>query len=482
MWRWSQRAYDRLADHLFAPVDVSSLVFFRIAFGLVMLYEVLAFFAHGWIDAQFVRPAFHFKYFGFGWVHAWPGFGMYLHFALLGMLAACIAAGAFYRLASAAFFFGFTYVFLIDQARYLNHFYLVCLVSGLMVFVPAARAFSLDARWAERRTGQRSWTVMPAWPLWLLRAQIGIVYFYGGIAKLNADWLRGAPMDMWLAKRAGRPLLGPLVSLDWMPYFFSYGGLLLDLLIVPLLLWRRTRVWAFALTIFFHLMNSWMFTIGIFPWMMIAATTLFFEPDWPRRTWAKMSAWLGARWTEQQASNATESSARFARGGLLPYGPRARACIVAALAVYLLAQTAIPLRHFLYPGQVHWNEEGHRFSWHMKLRTKIAEARFRVSYAGTDGERGSWEVVPTQYLRPWQVDKMAARPDMILQFAHFLADSMRDVGFQDVEVHADVMAALNGRAPRRLVDPSVDLAAEPRSLGHAHWVLPLEAPQTTASR
>jgi hypothetical protein len=71
---------------------------------------------------------------------------------------------------------------------------------------------------------------------------------------------------------------------------------------------------------------------------------------------------------------------------------------------------------------------------------------------------------------------------MILQFAHFLADSMREVGFRDVEVRADVMAALNGRDPRPLVDPEVDLAAQARTLGHVDWVLPLGGDQRTALR
>jgi surface polysaccharide O-acyltransferase-like enzyme len=101
--------------------------------------------------------------------------------------AACVMVGFLYRIAAPLFFLAFTYFFLLDQTRYMNHFYLVCLISFLMCFLPAERAFSVDAL---LRRSIRS-DVVPAWTLWLLRAQVGIPFFYGGIAKLNSDWVHG---------------------------------------------------------------------------------------------------------------------------------------------------------------------------------------------------------------------------------------------------------------------------------------------------
>src|SRR5687767_11157820 len=177
----------RLCSALFKPVDISFLVYFRIAFGAIMLWEVYRFFTSDWITRYYVEPAIHFTYYGFSWVKPWPGRGMYVHFFVLAVAATCIIIGFCYRTAAAVFFLGFTYVFLLDQARYLNHFYLICLISFLLVFLPANRAVSLDALLSRKI---RSDTV-PAWALWVLRAQVGIAYFFGGIAKLNSDWLRG---------------------------------------------------------------------------------------------------------------------------------------------------------------------------------------------------------------------------------------------------------------------------------------------------
>jgi vitamin K-dependent gamma-carboxylase len=153
----------RFVTRLFAPVDIASLVYFRVAFGAIMLWEVWRYFDHGWIKRYYIDPLFHFKYYGFDWVRPWPGDGMYLHFYVLGALAICVAVGLFYRVSTTLFFLGFTYIFLLDKTNYLNHFYLISLISLIMIFVPAHKAFSLDAllrpkirsdsapTWARRR-------------------------------------------------------------------------------------------------------------------------------------------------------------------------------------------------------------------------------------------------------------------------------------------------------------------------------------------
>ncbi|MDA2923355.1 HTTM domain-containing protein, partial [Acidobacteria bacterium AH-259-L09] len=191
-------------ERFLAPVDIASLVYFRIAFGAIMLWEVWRYFSHNWISPVWMAPTFRFTYWGFDWIKPWPGDGLYLHFYALGLLSLLIILGLFYRFSTTLFFLGFTYCFLLEKTRYLNHFYLVCLISFLLIFVPAHRAFSLDAL---RRPSRRSDTA-PAWALWLLRAQIGIVYFYGGVAKLNSDWLAGEPLRHWLATRTDFPLIG----------------------------------------------------------------------------------------------------------------------------------------------------------------------------------------------------------------------------------------------------------------------------------
>ena len=449
----------RLCASLFTPVDISFLVFFRIVFGGIMLWEVYRYFTNGWITRYFVEPVVNFPYYGFSWLTPWPGRGMYIHFFVLGVAAACVTLGFLYRIAAPVFFLAFTYTFLLDQTRYMNHFYLVCLISFLMCFLPAERAFSVDALLRRKIRSD----VVPAWTLWLLRAQIGIPYFYGGIAKLNSDWIHGGePMRTWLRPLAELKGGSPIFASDGVVYGFVIGGLLLDLLVVPLLLWRRTRLLALAGAVVFNLINSVIFDIGIFPWLMLGALLIFFPPDLVRRfARAFMSPGEGFPPPQRPQTRSTYSLTTSQKR------------IAGLLAAYLAVQILFPLRHYLYPGNVSWTEEGHNFSWHMKLRTKVGDAVFTITHPRS-GQ--TWTIKPEDYLESHQVMKVITKPDLLVLFSHYLAEEKRSEGYDDVEVRARVMVSLNGRQPQLLIDPNVDLANEEVSLLPTPWILPLTTP------
>lgn len=450
-------------QRLCAPVDIASLVVFRIAFGAIMLSEIWRNFSYGWIRHYYVEPTFHFTYFLFDWVRPWPSGWMYLHFWVLGVLAVCIVVGAMYRVTTTLFFLGISYVFLLDQTTYLNHMYLVCVISFLLIFVPCHRALSVDA-WVSPRMHSE---VVPTWALWVMRFQIAVPYSYGGLAKLNADWLQGEPVRMWLAYRAQTSSIAHLLTSEWMTYLISYGGLLFDLAIVPLLLWRRTRVLAYLLALSFHLTNWYLFNIGIFPWMMIWATLLFFPPSWPRDV-LRRAARLVPRWGSPPPElPASESpTVRQVPG-------RVEAVVVGLLVLHVVFQALFPFRHLLYPGDVAWTEEGHRFAWRMKLRDKRHTTTYTAFVPSTGA---SWELRPRDYVTETQEDEMEGRPDMVLQLAHVMRDRLRHEGYQDVEIHVRALTSLNGRRRRDLIDPNADLAAKERSVWPADWLLPLDEP------
>jgi hypothetical protein len=463
----------RTCAALFRPVDISFLVFFRIVFGGILVWEVYRYFTHGWIGRYFVNPVVNFTYYGFSWVKPWPGRGMYIHFFVLGLAAACVMVGFLYRFAAPVLFLAFTYFFLLDQTRYMNHFYLVCLISFLMCFLPAERAFSIDALLRPKIRSD----VVPAWTLWLLRAQIGIPFFYGGIAKLNSDWLRGGePMRIWLSPLTRVPAFGHFFAADWVVYGFVFGGLLLDLLVVPLLLWRRTRLYAFAAAVAFNLINALLFEIGIFPWLMLGALLIFFPPDLVRRA-ARAFMSTGDEIVDAEPSAKPDTIVRPQTIG--ETSSASQRVVVGLLAAYLAVQLVLPLRHYFYPGNVSWTEEGHNFAWHMKLRTKAGDAVFTV----TDPRSGkTWTIKPEDYLESHQVTKMVTKPDLLVLFAHHLADEKGREGYEDVEVRARVMVSLNGRQPQLLIDPNVDLAKEEVSLLPTPWILPLTTPLGTGDK
>lgn len=510
-------AWSRLRGRLGEPLDIAGLVYFRIAFGAIMLWEMVRYIDYGWAQRYYTDHALYFKYWPFTFVEPLPAGLMEPLFYLVGLAALLFCIGLFYRVSAVALFIGLTYIFLLDQSRYLNHWYLMCLLSFVMIFVPAHRNFSLDAR---RNPSIRSETA-PAWGLWLIRFQIAVPLFYGGLAKLNADWLRGEPLRDWISRETDFPLIGGLFTAEPAVWTMAYSALSFDLFIVPLLLRRQTRVFALVVAVLFHLMNARLWSIGIFPWLMIAATITYCDADWPRRI-ARDLRQLGRGWETRAMGFVAGAVGGFFLGGLLPgefswwraligalgagvagyylaersdpyeHGSSARnggraplatpasALLLSLLGVWVTLQLLVPLRHFVVSGNVSWTEEGHRFAWHMKLRDKEAEARFFVTDRAT-GE--SWEIDNSEYLDSRQETKMSARPDMIVQFAHFLEDRWRDDGQPDVMVTAEVWASLNGREEQRLIDPAFDLTtARIPWLGHAEWILPLDEPLRRAGR
>ena len=427
-------------------------MFFRFAFGLLMAIEAVRYVASGWIRSYYLDVAYLFKYMGFEWVEPLSHPAMVVLFCVLTLAGLAVAVGLFYRAAMLILLVGNLYVFLLDATHYLNHIYLLLLLLTLMIFIPADRAASLDVR---LRPGRARPTV-PSWPRMLLVAQISIVYVYGGIAKLNADWIAGRPIRNWLILAVREaPWRAEIITAPWFAEIIVWGGIAFDLGIVPLLLWRRTRALAVVASFGFHLTNAYLFNIGVFPWAMLMATTLYFEPSWPRRI-PVVGSWFGSLIDRGQAEP----------GPVRPFGG------AWLMAAWLGVQVLLPLRHHLYPGDVAWTEEGHYFSWRMKLRSKSGVVRFELTDPAT-GER--WVVHPRDELTHRQTAKMAAKPDLILQYAHHLAAKHAKERGGPVEVRVDAKVALNYHPKRRLIDPEVDLVQVRPSLAPSDWILRYES-------
>ncbi|MBC7173076.1 MAG: HTTM domain-containing protein [Polyangiaceae bacterium] len=442
----AKKLAERSAELAFRPVDVASLAVYRVLFGALLATSSLRFLLEGWVERSFVEPSFFFKYWGFEWVEPLPEPFMSGAFVALAVLGVLVALGLFYRFAIVGFFLIFTYVELIDVSNYLNHYYLVSLLALLMSFLPMNRAFSIDARLFPSLRVE--W--VPAWVLYLLRFQVGAVYFFAALAKVEPDWLlHGQPLNIWLSSRTDTPILGPLLVFPELALVFSWAGFLNDLLAPFLLTHRRTRALGFAMVVCFHLATHLLFNIGIFPFLMMLNATLFFDPSWPRKLFRR------------RAFRAPPAMHR-------PSKPVRRAAAL-AIAVYALVQVALPVRSHLYAGSVLWHEQGMRFAWRVMLRKKAGTVTFRVRSLERTREV---HVFPHRYLTAFQEDEMSSQPDLILQLAHRIAEDFRLRGHHDVEVRADALVSLNGRRALAMIDPDANLAAIRDSLLPASYILP----------
>lgn len=445
----------KLLRQLQNPVHIWPLVVFRIGFGLLMLFSTLRFVLMGWVEQFYIAPAFHFTYWGFGWVQPLPGDWMYAPFAVMALCAVLITIGAAYRPAMVLFFLSFTYVELLDQTYYLNHYYFVSLLSFVLIWLPLNRAWAVDSLLRP----STYCTHVPRWSILSIQLLLGMVYFYAGLAKLQPDWLIEAlPLKLWLPARAHYPVIGPLLDKVWFAYGMSWAGAFYDLTIPFFLFWRRSRPLAYAAVVVFHFFTWALFFIGVFPWVMMVCTLIFFDAkDWKR--FAKRFNLSGL----MQFLKAQVNRQRFQQWGK----PRYKV-LIALLGVFFMVQLLMPLRFALYPGNILWNQEGFRFSW----RVMLVEANGHLEYELAEPSTGKkWLVYPVDYLTIPQVKQMAFQPDMILQFAHHLGNIYKQRG-QTVEVRAISYVSVNGRSSKPFIDPTLDLMKQKDGLAPKRWILP----------
>jgi hypothetical protein len=456
----------QLVRHASLRVDGASLAVLRIALGLVVVLSAVRTWAYGWTDRLYAGPTHRFTYLWMGWVPQPGPLGIRILVATTAAAGVAIALGWRTRIAAAALLVSFGWIEAIDATTYLNHYWFVTLLAVLAIVVPFGATWSLDAR----RRPDRSRRVAIGW-VWLLRFQVGIVYASAGIAKLQPDWLlRGLPLRYWLPARSDVPLIGPLLRYPETAHVLSVAGAVFDCAVVPLLLWRRTRLWAWLAVLAFHVVTWRLFPIGVFPWLMIAMATVFFDPGWPSALRRRVLR------TQSPDAGATEDRAPERLDPLPPAAPAWRTRLLTAGAIAWVAiQLALPLRHLAYPGDHRWTGEGYRFGWNVLLVERMASVTFLVHDPAT-GRTTTFD--PDRLYTPAQLRVMRSEPDLIAQAAHAIAAHEAAEG-RHVEVYVDAWLSFNGRPAQRWIDPEVDLAAVPRTPWHKPWILPAGEPSAT---
>ena len=432
-------------------VSIYPLIYFRIIWGLVTFISTIRFISLGWIEKQYLQPKFHFTYFGFEWVHPLPSSWLYAVFFLLSLSSLCIIIGWQYKLAATVFFLLFTYIELIDISYYLNHYYFVSLVSFWMILLPAHRYFSVTSF----RYPNSSALEVPAWCINIIKFHILIVYFFAGIAKINTDWLFHAlPLKIWLPAHDDMWAIGWLLKYAITAYIFSWFGMIFDIVVPFALIWKQSRVWAYVAVVIFHCISGYLFQIGVFPMVMIASTTIFFNSKFHVAIIRYLAKLLNLKLDFNHTKPFNSISNTFTR---------------IILPAYIVFQLLFPLRYLLYPGNLFWTEQGYRFSWRVMLMEKAGTATFYVKDRST-GREGV--VDNSEFLNLHQEKQMSFQPDMILQYAHLLHDYYVKKGMADPIVRAEVYVTLNGRPSQLFINPTIDLAKIKDGWNNKEWILP----------
>ncbi len=430
---------------LFTRIDNSALVVFRIFFGLLITIEAWGAIFTGWIQRTLIDPQETFNFIGFEFLQPLPGDGMLYYYAVMGVFGVLVAIGYQYRVSILAYTIMWTAVYLMQKSSYNNHYYLLMLLCIIMSFLPANRFASLDSR---RNASIRDIS-MPRWVWVAIVLQMWIVYTYAAIAKIYPDWFNGTFPQVLMSSKADYWLVGDLLQQPWTHFSITWFGFLFDLLIIPLMLWRKTRVPAFIAAIFFHLFNSFIFHIGIFPYLALALFIFFFPVNKVHNLFLK-------------------GRKPFYEAGELII-PSYRKPLLIIGVIWFAVQIGLPLRHHFFEDNVLWTEEGHRLSWRMMLRSKSGNSTFKVVEKGTTD---TIYVQKEKYLGRKQLGAINSKPDMIWQFSQRLKRDYAAEG-KDVQVFVDASVRVNGRPPQRLIDPKVDIANEKwHHFKHHTWILP----------
>ncbi len=444
-----------LRTYFLKPVHLAPLAVFRMAFGILMLASVLRFISKGWVYDMYIKPKVFFPYYGFEWISPLHGNAMYFVFALMALAALFIALGYFYRISTLLFFLLFTYVELIDKTNYLNHYYFISITSFILIFLPANRYFSRDV--VRRKNIEATHT--PNYFILAIKFQVFIVYFFAGIAKINPDWLLHAqPLKIWLPAHSEMPLIGNLLTKEWLAFAFSWFGCIYDLVIPFLLFIPRFVKPAYFFVIVFHLATSLFFNIGMFPYIMITLTTIFFTENFHIRIIEKLRSFTGKR-------SINEVSVTYVPN------PVTLKILSILFILHFTIQLVLPFRYILYPGNLYWTEQGYRFSWRVMLMEKAGTAFFYVREKSTGKEI---EVSNSDYLTPMQEKMMATQPDMLIDYAHFLKKEFLKKGIRQPEIVVESYVTLNGKASRLIVDKTTDLSLEEDNFKPKKWVLPFK--------
>ena len=429
---------------LFKHIDNSALIVFRIIFGLLIFLESVGAIFTGWVKRTLIDPEFTFSFIGFEWLQPLPGNWMYVYYAIMGVFGFCVMVGYKYRFSIIAFTILWTATYLMQKASYNNHYYFLCLISVVMIFLPANTCYSVDVK----QNPHIKSNFMPQWSALILMFNIFLVYTYGSIAKLYPDWLDTSVFELLMKSKQHYFIIGDLLQQKWLHYFLAYGGILFDGLIIPLLLFKPTRKWAFIISVFFHLFNSIVFQVGIFPYLSLAFAVFFFEPRTIQKLFLKKKHFY---------DNAEVII------------PKYKTPLLLILSSYLIVQLLLPLRHHLIQDNVLWTEEGHRMSWRMMLRTKGGIVKYKVI------DKSNYSEIPiklSDYLSEKQSVIASTKPDVIWQFAQYLKKDFKAKGI-DVEVYVNCKISVNGKPLKQLIDPEIDLASVKwNAFKHSDWILP----------
>ncbi|CAG5134217.1 unnamed protein product [Candidula unifasciata] len=314
-----------------------------------------------------------------------------------------------------------------------------------------------------------------------------IVYFIAGLKKLDMDWVSGYSMQSLSKHWVFSPLRMLLTESQIDLYIVHLGGLLIDLSMGFLLFFDKTRVFGLVVSASFHLMNSQLFSIGMFPYAMLVMQLILCSTSWPRKYFQMIPPSLRLFTPEEMEfkssdscvypkvcvkSEAYTSRYQMAYSKIAPpTSPRLKHKLASLFTILFVAwQFFLPYSHGITKGYNNWTNGLYGYSWDMMVHSWSVQ-HIRITYYDKDTGRSG-------YLNPnvWTGgnQRWSSHGDMVKQYAQCIADNLHKYNISNVALYFDVWRSLNSRFQQRMIDPRVDMVtAGWNPLLQPSWLMPL---------
>ncbi|KAH7639750.1 vitamin k-dependent gamma-carboxylase-like isoform x1 [Dermatophagoides farinae] len=478
------RPVNRFIRFLFQPSHASSLAFNRIIIGILLFIDT--FHERGlsradiiWSETMIKQrcrfPLFESLSFD---SNVQPSF-IYAIYTIMIIGLIGIILGYHYRLST--FLYTITYWILLmqDRSRWNNHSYLFGLLAIQLLMNDSNHKWSLDSFWNNRKNDDDD-DYIEHWQYFLLRFQIFIVYFYAGLKKFNPDWLSGYSMinisQNWIFRSA------MLLSIPdyWIDYYLIHLiGFIFDLFVGFLLIYQPTRWLAFILCSIFNLINSQLFQIGMFPWIMLAIMPIFCRPDWPMIIIWKLG--MGNKFcnknpiTDNSHCNTNVQNKQQQQQPQHFHWNIRRIFVAIFVILYIIIQLTLPFAFLIFRGYNTWTTGIYGYNWDMMVHN-WNHLHTQIKIRAHD-RRNNETIIRYLDSESWtHNNRWTHHADMAKQFARCVEQKLRmnNDYYEHIELYLDVWTSLNGRFAQRIFDPNVDLIrAQWSPFEMADWIIPI---------
>ena len=283
------RAADAWNRFWFQPVETSTFVLFRLAFGVLAVGYTIS-----------LAPALFAFYSDDGILPAQPNYSGTLAWGLLGWFPSDAAVLLFYFL----LLIGAMALLVGLQTRIAALVFFVCLISFgrrnpwvlnsgdllvqvlafYMLFMPAGLAVSVD-RWLKDQRGLWDFPARLIWPLRLVQVQVSILYVAAVWAKVRGvTWNDGTAVSyaFRIEDIARFPVPGFVTDSLVLANLLTFGTLAVELSI-GILVWNRVlRPWVLLLGVGLHLGIDYAVRVGFFSYAVLVAYVAFVPPETAR--------------------------------------------------------------------------------------------------------------------------------------------------------------------------------------------------------